>query len=86
MRQAAPLIPNVKRQTFGEINMTTEFCPLCNTIRNMRITVSRSKEIRNDGKNKEIEIRIYHCESCNLFVRSDDIDISEENTRLNGAA
>ena len=56
--------------------MPSERCPHCQTIRNMRVTVSRRKEISPEEGTKVIETTSYHCETCNIFVRSKDTDVS----------
>jgi hypothetical protein len=57
--------------------MAREFCPKCQAIRNMRILEQRSNETGPDGTTKDVMTRIYHCETCNSFVRSETVDAAE---------
>ena len=52
--------------------MAIELCPTCKAVKNMRVTVSERKVRGADGKERTVTTRTYHCESCGLFVRSDD--------------
>jgi hypothetical protein len=58
--------------------MSSEYCPHCGAIRNMRETVSRREETTPEGETKEIETRTFHCETCNAFVRSDDTEVPRD--------
>lgn len=49
------------------------FCPRCQTLRTMRISVGRRSEPDAKGFTSEILTRIYHCDNCLAFVRSEDI-------------
>jgi len=55
--------------------MSSEQCPHCQEIRNMRVAVSRRKEVTPDGKTREIETTSFHCETCNTFIRSEDTEL-----------
>ena len=58
--------------------MASEHCPHCGTLRHMRKTVSRRKEVSPEGETKEIETRSYHCETCNAFVRDEDAEVPDD--------
>jgi hypothetical protein len=47
-----------------------EFCPGCNTIRNMVKTTATKTITDSDGKPNTIKTIILRCEKCNLVVRS----------------
>jgi hypothetical protein len=53
--------------------MGLELCPRCRGLRNMRVTTDRRKVVDAKGKTKVILTRIFHCETCNSFVRSEDL-------------
>jgi len=57
--------------------MPSEHCPRCQVTRNMRVTISPREETTPDRDIKQIEIRSFHCETCNTFVRSEDTDVDE---------
>jgi|GEM_PF-890250 len=59
--------------------MANEFCPQCKTLKNMTISATKKKIKNKKGKEKEILIYSYHCETCGSFVRS------EENIGLTGS-
>jgi len=58
--------------------MHRELCPRCGILRNVRISMSRRTAVDAEGKAKEILIRTLHCETCNSFVRSQDIEEPED--------
>ena len=53
-----------------------EHYPKCKTIQNMRVTFSNREELDSDGNKKQIKTKSYHCEVCQLFVRSEDLEES----------
>jgi len=46
-------------------------CPRCHAVRNMVITVSTSVTRGVDGMLSKSRDRLFHCETCNAFVRSE---------------
>lgn len=54
--------------------MASEFCPKCRAVRNVRVTSSRRKATDADDKPKTILTRTFHCETCNAFVRSEEME------------
>ena len=52
--------------------MAIELCPTCKLMRNMRVTVSERTAPGPDGKERAVTTRTYHCETCGVFVRSED--------------
>ena len=54
--------------------MAIEMCPSCGQLRNMRVRVSTRTETDEDGTERPIRTRSYHCETCGLFVRSEELD------------
>ena len=61
-------------KTLGEIILKNEFCPKCYALRNMVITSSTRVISDPDGRKKLIQTNLFHCDTCNSFVRSEDID------------
>ncbi len=55
--------------------MASEMCPACREIRNMRISVSERTEKGKAEKSKRIRTLTFHCETCNRFVRSEDLEL-----------
>ncbi len=53
--------------------MTSEFCPRCNAIRNSVMSDSARIIVQPDGKKKFTRARLFHCEICNSFIRSEDV-------------
>lgn len=58
--------------------MPHELCPRCRCLRNMRVTTHRRKVGDAKGNTKEILTRIFHCETCHSFVRSEDTEKGKE--------
>ena len=59
-----------------------EFCPKCQTLRTMTVSISRREEVDAEGNKKEIVTKNFHCEICHSFVRSEDIEgVDEEDDR-----
>jgi hypothetical protein len=58
--------------------MHSELCPRCGILRNMQVSTSQRKVIDPEGNTKEILTRVFHCETCNSFVRSEDIEEPED--------
>lgn len=53
-------------------NMKQEFCTRCNTIRAVKM-MSSSKVITDpDGEREVIRTSLFHCETCNSFVRREN--------------
>lgn len=51
-----------------------EMCPSCGELRNMVVS-SSTQIIKADGQQeKKIKILSYHCEKCNKFMRSEELD------------
>lgn len=50
-----------------------EFCPRCQTLRTMRISVSRRSETGVNDQTKIMATRSFHCDTCLAFVRSEEI-------------
>lgn len=58
--------------------MFTELCPRCRAVRNMVMTTSARVTIGPGEKLKKIRTNLFHCETCNAFVRSEDIESREQ--------
>ena len=54
-----------------------EYCPHCSKVRSMRVTTKRRLERSKDRSAKQIESRTYHCQTCNAFVRSEDVELAD---------
>jgi len=52
--------------------MPMEFCAGCRALRNMEVAESRREEVDDDGARRTVVTRIYHCETCRRFVRSEE--------------
>ncbi len=52
----------------------SEYCPRCNELQNMSATTSARVLFDPNGEKKVVKIRLFHCDTCNSFVRSEDID------------
>lgn len=52
------------------------YCPHCRVITNLRAAVAPSIVTEPDGKEKIVASRAYQCESCGLFVRSEEDESS----------
>ena len=50
------------------------FCPHCRAERNMQVSVTRRKVTDAEGNTCEVLTRTYHCEGCNTFVHSEDVE------------
>ncbi len=59
--------------------MASEFCPSCRELRNMQVSIS--EKICCD---EIVIVRSYHCETCNCFVRSEEIGISGDGMKITG--
>ena len=59
-----------------------ELCPKCGALRNMRISTRLKDIIGFEGNPKLILIKIFYCEFCNSFVRSEDIEGTENDLNL----
>ena len=55
-----------------------ELCPRCQSLRSMRVSISRRKVTDPEGGVKEILTKSFHCGTCHSFVRSEDIEEPEE--------
>ncbi len=65
---------NQKVCYLGEIKLTSDFCPRCNALRNMVMTSTVRVITDPNGEKKIIKTNHFHCDTCNSFVRSEDID------------
>jgi hypothetical protein len=54
-----------------------EFCPRCQPLQNMEITISQREEIDSEGNSRKIVTKSYHCENCRSTLRSEDIEAVE---------
>jgi hypothetical protein len=58
--------------------VSKEYCPRCQAPRKMTVSTSQREETDSEGNSRKILTRNYHCETCQSFVRSEDIeDIGE---------
>jgi hypothetical protein len=54
--------------------MASERCPSCRQMRNLRVTTSIRTVRAADGRKKRLRTVSYHCETCNRFVRSEEME------------
>lgn len=59
--------------------MTREYCPKCKTIKNLKVSTTKTTTKDKKGKIKEAVINSYHCEECNSFIKSDEDKVSLDN-------
>ncbi len=52
--------------------MPSEYCPQCQKNRNMRVDEYQRETINQDGTTMQIETKSFHCETCNIFINSED--------------
>ena len=53
--------------------MSVELCPRCRTIREMKVTETKSTRQDSESKSKVIKIISYDYQVCNTFVRSEEV-------------
>lgn len=53
----------------------TEYCPHCRAITNLSASITLRTNPGPDGKMETLISRIYHCESCRSFIRSEDDEL-----------
>ncbi|MCK4283459.1 MAG: hypothetical protein KAX44_04010 [Candidatus Brocadiae bacterium] len=58
--------------------MSMELCRRCGVLRNVCVTTSRRTVVQPDGTTIEVETRAYHCETCNTFIRSEDVKEADD--------
>jgi hypothetical protein len=58
--------------------MSSELCPICHAVRNMVMTTSTRVTTGPKRKPNKIRTKSFHCETCNSFVRSEDIQTRQE--------
>jgi len=54
--------------------VSIKLCPRCHAVRNMVVTTSIRMTTGPKGKLKQIRTKLFHCETCNSFVHSEDTD------------
>ena len=54
--------------------MLSEFCPRCQTIRAMNVTISKQKQKTEENLSQEVTIKSFHCHTCHSFVKSEELD------------
>lgn len=57
--------------------MANELCPRCGVIKNMIISTSKTKMTDFNGKKENVETKTFHCEACNSFLRSEEVNTPE---------
>ena len=55
--------------------MKSGFCPNCKTVKNMGSSVYNREKVTQDGDIINIKTTSFHCETCNLFIDSEDVII-----------
>lgn len=68
---------DIQRQSIARLEATptimkTEFCTLCNTRREVKMTRCSKVITAPDGNRNVIRTDLYHCEVCKSFVRRED--------------
>lgn len=54
----------------------TTYCPHCRAVTNMSVSVTLTMVTMPDGKEKIVATKMYQCEFCRLFVRSEENEIA----------
>ncbi len=52
--------------------MPREYCAACGAVRNLSVTTAERKQTDEEGRERKVVTRTYHCETCGRFVRSED--------------
>lgn len=52
--------------------MSSEWCPQCQKLQNMNVSVNTFEETTDNGKMIKIKVSSYSCAHCHLFVRSEE--------------
>ncbi|MEK6409949.1 MAG: hypothetical protein AABN34_23755 [Acidobacteriota bacterium] len=60
--------------------MSIEFCPKCQSPRNMLLSAAVREQTHSDGEIKKILTRNYQCEVCHSFVRSEELEVTDEDS------
>ena len=55
----------------------SEFCPRCQSLQAMEVTVSQREEVDSEGNRRKFVTKSYHCIDCGSFLRSEDIEVAE---------
>ena len=58
--------------------MSSDWCSSCQAWRNMHVSTSTRQVTDEQGKTIQITTHSYHCETCNTFVRSEDVEQPSE--------
>lgn len=56
-----------------------EYCPKCDGIRSMSVSIALKKVAGPAGTQREILVRNYHCDTCDTYVSSAASDEATEN-------
>jgi len=56
----------------------SEFCPRCQSLQTVEVTVSQREEVDADGNRRTIVTKSYHCVGCGSTLRSEDFEFVEE--------
>jgi hypothetical protein len=48
-----------------------DYCPMCLTIKNLRMEINEKRTKDNNGKEQKIIIKNYFCSTCNAFGKSE---------------
>ena len=57
--------------------MPSAYCHYCQENRNMSVNVYRTEEINQDGDKTLTETKSFLCETCNIFINSEDTIANE---------
>jgi len=49
-----------------------DYCPKCQTQQNLVETQSKRKETDKEGNAIELVTKIFHCQACHNFIKSED--------------
>lgn len=52
--------------------MSSEWCPQCQKLQNMNVSINTVEETTDNGETIKITVRSYSCAHCHLFVRSEE--------------
>ena len=54
----------------------TAYCPHCKVVTNLSVSIMPGIVTGPDGEEKLVTSKTYHCESCGLFVRGEEDEMS----------
>ncbi|MEK6288794.1 MAG: hypothetical protein AABO57_24010 [Acidobacteriota bacterium] len=60
--------------------MSIEFCPKCKSPQNLLLSTAVREQADSEGAVKKIMTKNYQCEVCHSFVRSEELEVTDEDS------